>query len=378
MRPRLFPAIILAALCLCLAGGCARISLLLQPTTMDRIDQWLEEDEYGLALLALERVKGTDPEAERLRARRPEIEARARAYEERVLREVKARLARDDWYGASEALDAALEKYPQGKRLEQADQDLRRRQEEKLGRLDDRLLLLRAEHLEKSLPVYRDIARVEAPPKNLKARWRARRIEFELAAIADQLLDRGLKRLRSGDLAAADEFLTLSARLKDTPAARQALARLRGIQAERARRVKLRVEKKTRKKKTRRIAETLEAARRALAAGDLVRARRLAEDLVTLGASGTAAEAFQADLEAATRRRVAELFREGSILYRGGHIEEAKARWEEVLRIDPDNSLARSHVERADRVLRKLQELRRRDKKGPPAPAEAPRGEAAP
>jgi tetratricopeptide (TPR) repeat protein len=49
----------------------------------------------------------------------------------------------------------------------------------------------------------------------------------------------------------------------------------------------------------------------------------------------------------------------GNSLYRQERIAEAKAVWEKALRLDPDNRELKTHIERATRVLIKLQNLRK-------------------
>ena len=51
--------------------------------------------------------------------------------------------------------------------------------------------------------------------------------------------------------------------------------------------------------------------------------------------------------------------------YRLQRYQEARSAWEEVLKLDPDDPQAGALIERADRVIQKLQSLHQEDGNGP-------------
>ena len=68
--------------------------------------------------------------------------------------------------------------------------------------------------------------------------------------------------------------------------------------------------------------------------------------------------AIQDDLDKAVNTRVAELITVGDAHYRADNVLEAIRTWTEGLSLDPDNQELRERVERANRVLARLGELK--------------------
>jgi len=70
--------------------------------------------------------------------------------------------------------------------------------------------------------------------------------------------------------------------------------------------------------------------------------------------------------EAVTGRdlQVLQLISHGDRLYREEHIEDALAIWRQAASLDPDNSGIKRRIERANRVIERLQQIRIKSETG--------------
>ena len=73
--------------------------------------------------------------------------------------------------------------------------------------------------------------------------------------------------------------------------------------------------------------------------------------------------AIHDDLDEAVEGRVSELITAGDVHYRADNVLEAIRTWTEGLSLDPENPELRERVERANRVLARLGELKRQQVK---------------
>ena len=119
---------------------------------------------------------------------------------------------------------------------------------------------------------------------------------------------------------------------------------------------------------------------RKLGQGDLLAARRLLARLIRLDRHNPEWRDLKQSLDAAVRARVESLHEQASALYSKQRIRAARQLWQEILRLDPHNTEARNLLQRSERILQKLEQLKQQKNHEPqaPAPAEAGRGRVVP
>lgn len=181
------------------------------------------------------------------------------------------------------------------------------------------------------------MARLE--PDDLTAQWQARQARERLDALA-------------GPIRESSRWHAAMARLRDARSRRDRLVRLK---IQKAREESRRRETERRRQEARRLHEQ---AQEAMRQGDLRRARRTLARLEEVDSGHEELAALRHAVEEAISAKVQELLGRGNALYRDGAFAEAKAVWEAALELDPGDEKVKPHVERAERVLGRLRELK--------------------
>ena len=122
-------------------------------------------------------------------------------------------------------------------------------------------------------------------------------------------------------------------------------------------------EQQDQKKKTEvLLAETQQA----LAKDDLQVARAAFVQIPPSAVSDSIVQATQDDLDHAVDVYVGKLITQGDTQYRADNVLQAVRTWTKALSLDPDNRELRERVERANKVLARLEELKRQQHRQKP------------
>ena len=111
--------------------------------------------------------------------------------------------------------------------------------------------------------------------------------------------------------------------------------------------------------------QRLEEAQRLSETGQLTEARRVLKKLLKDAPRNKAAKKLQRDVETRLKSYIENLLTAGDRLYREGEIEGAKATWRAALSLDPQDPRAREKIDRAQRVLDNLENLRKSELQQP-------------
>ncbi len=348
----LLPALCIALLSL---GGCA----MLEPLSADpqaRIEALDEAGEYGRALALLDRQLAADPDNAQLRRQRADLARRAARFEQRILIEAAEHLRRDNWAGARERYDHGIAVLPDSQVLIAARDAFEVQRQEHLRILRTRLMLARAHGLVRERPLIDEIHRVA--PGSLRARQHFLRTEREARELADELTLLGERALAEDDPMLAVEALTLAHAL--APAHDSAERLLAAREARQARfpppAEALPGDPSPESIATEATTQALKARfQAAFAAQDLALARHLLEALEARNGSDPALRRERQLLNQAIDTQVSAGLEEGRVLYAQGRIREALEIWRPLKALAPENRELEAHVERGERVLRRLE-----------------------
>lgn len=345
-------------------GACAIIPSL-EGDLNEQLERNLAEDEYARALNILTYVREDHPDYARLVARRPMVEARARAFEKAQIRRAAELTEQGDWAGAFETYRAAINKLPHSVPLRMELQAFRRKQANRIEELKIERLVARARWLERAIALQRSIVHVD--PDDWIEQRQLERYHEEANALAAELTRIGSAALEKENLGVAARTLPIAARLSPTPSAESAADRLSQVEAAQVQTQRRGQNRALEKLRHRESTSMLAEFRKAFTAGDLKRARQLMVRLAEIDGANpevqTERSAFEAKLDQVLRTHL-----ESAIsLYGRGRFDEAVAHWNRVLDIDPEHEQARAGVERAERVMQKLRELREKQNGAPPA-----------
>lgn len=345
-------SVLLLAAALLLAG-CANI-LPPRPGSDAQIHQWIEQQRYGAALQALERRSTQDPTKEN-RTRLAHVRALAADYDAKLAATAMKQQSRGQWKEAFATVDQALQNYPKGPKLLQARKALRQQQSKRLDQLETDLLFAKAEWLKRSAPLYQEMARTD--PDDLETAWKAEQQEKQKRDSAARLLQLGDSALDHRQYELAHHALELADQLHSTRQTKQALARLHHVLDQQAEKKRVRARQAKTRQRNEQTRRLMAEVHQAIINADLNRARDKLAELTAIEGNDPQLDELAQALDQAIAAKVAELTAQGNTLYTRGKIRDAKRTWESALELDPGNQHLRSRIERAERVLNKLQKL---------------------
>lgn len=271
-----------------------------------------------------------------------------------------------NWYAAQQTLRHALDYLPEQPRLKNALKEVEAGRLEQLQYHRDRDLVAKATY---------ELARQASleEQERLKQtdylhRWKLDRNEKRLKSLAQQLRNCAIRNLEHDHLQLAGRCIDLAENIegRDFIAdVRQTLKdRIAPVVAESPEtspppRPKPRKAKHNNDNaKETRLREQLTEA---MNAGDLVKARDITRELIDLNGETPQLLDLQNSLDTAIRTQIESLHELANEHYREQRYEQAKAVWLEVLKLDPDDSQAKTLIERADRVIKKIESLQQEE-----------------
>jgi tetratricopeptide (TPR) repeat protein len=343
--------------------GCATTSY---RESSEGIEQLVKEKRYGQALDRLSDVAPSDPDFSRAAARYKEVEVSASRYEQGIRSKAQTLIDQGSWEQALDLYDEALSCLPRSVSLKTGLAELQDRQRKRSRQLELDNLLLRGDWLIKSLPIYREIALVN--PRDRYAQSTYQGLQEEAGKVAEELESYGTGALETGDDKAARRFLTLALELHPTASLGEKLMRLEDRKKETKRKERLLKQRKQEKEAQRgqKIAQQVARYEKQVGAKEYLAAKSTLKTLEKLGLDRTKVAHRREQLEQLITRETDRLFSRAVTEYTRGEYENAARLWRRVVELDPDHAQARESLERALRVLRKIEELRKKEKESMP------------
>jgi hypothetical protein len=353
----------LAALLLALLSGCAGMDQLrvLQDSPED-IEPLLEQNEYARLRQLTGRYPEIDtPELQEL------IKARETAYVEAVIADARMQETDNDLLDAVQNLSVALQRVPHNEELRELRHTLERERVQQLKLNERERLITRANYMLDQQALYQQQTNLEPP--SLGQRWEISRYEKEAVTLSGQLLEHGEDALLQNDLTAAETCLQLSLQLNHTTEAQETLSQLQSLRASHQ---QVEIEKATIKqaKKKQKIQHSqkqqteqlLTETRQALEQNNLQVARAAFVQIPATSSKNQEVMAIRDSLREAIDIQVAQLVARGDSLYRADNVVEALQNWQEARSLDPGNHALQERIDRANKVLARLEELKRQQR----------------
>lgn len=366
-------------------NGCAYLTSM-QGDAELQVDSWIKQHEYGKALDTLGYIKKDHPDYERLMVKREQVALEARIYEKKVVREAEDFISQNRWHDALAIYDQALARLPKSNLLREGKKELYRKQNLRLAELNLDLLVVQAEWLGDSLPVYEAIA--EVAPRDRSKKRLVEKKHTEAKELINLLLPAGRDALDRGDLVEARHILSQALRLDPDIASQKVVRELESAEVGQAKvigraKVKRDVVRqsgaKQREAELKQIEEMQLAQQRqseklfndyeqAFFDKNFKKAKELLEKLKEMDGANIDLKRRDLELAQAIKSAVKEYLDQGVSLYGQAQFKQAIEVWQKILEIDPGNTLAQSHVDRAQMALDKLRQLREKQKGAGRAP----------
>ena len=329
-----------------LLGGCAYISSY-SADLPDKIDSLIQQQEYGEALQLLEYARPSHAEYKRLMQQKKRIEKLVPKYERQTIQKADKLTRQGQWHQAQLTYEQALKNLLQSDKIHKAQQEFLIKRDNYLKQLELSLLLNRANWLIKNAPTQKEIVRVL--PNDYKRYEELRNYPDMVDAAADQLVDCVQSALDAGNYNLAETCLKLAERIgsknvdkKQLAGAKKTLAKARNTEIKRQNDI------------TRALIAEL---KQGYSQDNLKRARHQLNVLEKQNSRDRTSIKLRKELNNRYRQGIDQKITAGRRLYSSGKIQEALDVWNSLLKIDPDNQKLQGHIDRAERVLEKLERL---------------------
>lgn len=280
-----------------------------------------------------------------------------RAFEDEVVTLAAQQRDAGEWFRAEDTLDLALKELPYSKRLLDARREIAATRAQRLATNECRINAARARYLADKSALLQARASLEA--RDYLQDWLSRRERRELGELAIRLRDCANQAIATGQLRLAEEALTAAVQVNGTEFVAAERQRLDELQhpPKAAAPAKTAAPTRTTVTPQQRIRQQRTALMAAMTQGDLKGAKGALTELRRLQGDTAELQELSASIDAAIAAYAQEANERASVHYRERQIEQARDIWKEILELDPENEQARTNLDRAERVLKKLEEL---------------------
>jgi hypothetical protein len=338
------------------------------------LDSLLEQHEYARARLLTSRHPSLDTLELQTR-----IAAEETSYEKNIYSQARELQAGNDLLGAVQLLSGALQKVPHSTSLRELRNVIEPERIKQLQANEREQLIAHARYILDQQQLYRNQANLQS--LSLGQRWENTRTQKEAKELSEELMRHGQQAIKTENQDLAKTCLQLSQSLHKTPEvdallsdilAKEEAGKQIVIKKTRLAQKKASIRKeKTRKKKQQdqkiKTEVLLAETQQALEKDDLQVARAAFVQIPSSAITDSEVLATQDDLDQAVHVRVKKLMAAGDAQYRADNVLLAVRTWTEALSLAPDNQYLRERVERANKVLARLEELKRQQHRQPPA-----------
>ncbi|MFO8023894.1 hypothetical protein [Thiohalophilus sp.] len=313
----------------------------------EKIDQWIEEEQYGKAMDTLEHVREDNRNYALLMKQKARILSLAAKLAKETIARARQLVARNEWYNASQLYQEALRKYPDSEALQNAYEDFINKRQTYLAALETRLLINKGNWLKQNASIY---SRVKAAlPDNYRSVDGIRDYESDQRRTTQSLVECALTADSADNINLARQCVLLAERLE--PALKQdpRLASIRERIGE-AREARLTQYKDL-------IIDLMAELRQGNSLDNLQRARDRLQSSGQYGTLDDETLELLDNLRKRLQQGINQRMESARRLYSQGKIQQALQIWESLHSIDPGNQQLEAYIERARRVLEKLQRL---------------------
>jgi len=356
-----------------LSSACTTFDKKKGPPTLNQIDTWVINEQFGRAFEALSRISPQNSKYAEFVKKREDVTKLAQKYEQKVLKDSEQKIEKAKWADAIAALNLSLKNYPGSEPLRKRYNALLKQQQKRINKLDAKALVARAQLLSNKLPISEKNA--DRSPIDLPAQWKLQGMRTELADMHKRLLSMARQLIRDNEyplsaeclqqarLLARDEISikeinTLQTKI-DEHNKKQTLRKEERIEQQ-----KRQIKKAKKRGYIKRVRSLLDAVRTALAHKQFIIARKKLSILARIAPENSEYLKLRLRHRDSVEHIVTKMINEGNSLYRQEKIAEAKQVWEKALELDPFNKTLQTQIRRATRVLDKLDALRKTQKAG--------------
>ncbi|HED16588.1 MAG TPA: tetratricopeptide repeat protein [Gammaproteobacteria bacterium] len=336
--------------------GCQAVPGKNQPRQIDELDALRSLQEYDQALARARQLKHyfNTPTYKKLLQ---DVRSEADVYDQEQAGKVQAKILEQDWDGAYRLLRESLGKYSGGEKLQAAEREFINRNSADWRELYARMLIAKADWVLQTEKLQQSINNTQA--QNISSGYK-NHAPAERKTIAKQLYDFGKMAYDEGNLELANDLYTMSDKLDPSLDTGRAKAQLDQLRYQRIQREQQAQQKKAIQQRRQRVKKLSKTIEEYLRTGDLIAARNWLAKLRAADRHSKEYEALRKRLTEKLDARIHVMLNRGNALYSNNRYEESILVWKSALELDPKNSKIQANISRAERVLKRLNELEQR------------------
>lgn len=344
---------------LLLLPGCAFINSF--SGDLDKqVDTWMAQHEYAKVIDTLKYVRPSNPRYRLLQRKRKQAIADARDYEKSQIKLSLNQIEKGQWHQANLTLTDALEKLPPSPQLEKTYQEFIAQRKQYLRSLYTQLAINKAEWLSKNRQIEQQLIQTE--PDSGKTQQRLSEFQDQTREVYPKLLRCGKLGESLGDFALAQQCYELANNLIPSAPLKQKLAKIRAVLDKQ---IKPDEQPRNPAPKLSLLGRSLlDKSRKALQAGNLKLALDHYEKIPDDDKQLAVVRQYSEEMEHRIHENVRQGIALGRKLYSQGQVEQALAVWNKLRELEPDNEDLLSHIDRAERVMQKIRQLREEQRQG--------------
>ena len=337
---------LLAILLPALLNGCAYLYSR-SDNVPAKIDELIKQDEYELALETIRHIKKDHPQYKQIMHKREHVLTATKSFETNVLMQGERLTEQELWHEAHRVYEYGVEKLPNSKKLQFAHKEFLHKRNQHLKQLELKLLVSKGKSLSQSAEARKEIARVFPESKQATSELQKHYEEVELTA--EKLVACSEDAMSVDDLSLAKECLTLAKHLNPPVALAKRITRL-----EKAYKKATRVNAKKNAPSINKLQQALD---KATTSKELANIQLQVQQIYKQNKSDPKFKNLKNELDSKVNKAVNIGIQAGREFYSKGKIREALDIWQEARLLDPDNKKLKDYIQRAERVINKIESL---------------------
>ena len=339
-----------------LLSGCSTYIASKQDDLNTQIDVWQAEKEYGKIFETLNYIKPSHPQYKELLARKKNLQADAQLYELKIHKETLKFIKEKNWAQALDLTDLATAKYPQGKSITKTRQYLLQEQKKQLADIEQNIIRERSRWMIKTRPIYQ--TKLNTDPRNEQLKAYVDSLYKESETLAQKITLQSKQAIKKKHFITALTLINQAIALSPNSEQKKILSSLKNY-SKRSTKMKKQIQKISHKKQQNTLLMDIE---KSFKSGNLLITKQLIARLDDQERQNPELIQLEQELDQTIRYTTQHLFADANKLYTDGHFEKAIERWQEILLYDPPNTLAKENIQRAEKVINKLTNLREKQK----------------
>lgn len=337
-------------------SGCSTYIASKQDNLTTQIDIWAADNEYGKAFKTLSYIKPSHPQYQELLKRKKTLQSEAKEYELKTINQILSLIKKKQWAQALDLFDQVQEKYPQSQGFNKTKQHVINKQKKQVAIFDQEIMLERVKWMIQARPIYQ--TRFDTDPRNEAFKTHLEGLNSESVVLAQKLTKLAQQAIDKGHFKTARTRIEQAMALEPDQERSKILASLKNKETKTFNKKK-QAQKRTHKKQQNTLLQDIE---KSFKSGNLIKTRKLISKLDKRERSNPELKQLEQELDRTINYTIQSYFSDANKLYTDGQFEQAIDLWEEVLKYDPENEIAKENIQRAEKVIDKLTTLREKQK----------------